>query len=223
MTFVGKILVIIILVFSLFFLALSAVVFTTQANWRTKNEAQAKVISETNKKVADITAKAAAAEKEADDAKREADQAVELLKKRVADLDTANSKVQKEIADNRTLLESAQQNAKVSLDVADARTRETDELKGIVKSTQDQANLFKEQQRELNDRIRILERELKVAVDANKSLRDRTLKLTTLLQRQQHQRRHRRTSRPARTPARRGQGHEDRRPEQAGRDQHRLG
>ena len=34
MTFVGKILVIVIMVFALFFLAVSAVVFTTEKNWK---------------------------------------------------------------------------------------------------------------------------------------------------------------------------------------------
>jgi len=182
MTFVGKILVIIILAFSLFFLALSAVVFTTQANWRAKTEAQAKTITESNRKLNEAQATAATAQKDLEDAKRLMTDKTAQLSKRVDDLTTDNSKIQKEITENRTLLESAQLNASKSLAEADARTRETEELRAIVRSTGDQANAFKEQQRELNTRILILDRELKAAVEANKSLRDRTRKLAGLLQ-----------------------------------------
>ncbi len=181
MTFVGKILVIIILAFSLFFLALSSVVFTTQANWRAKSEAQIKTITDSTRKLNEAQATAVAALKELEEARRLNADKVALLGRRVDDLTTENSKVQKEITENRTLLETAQLTARKSLEEAEARTRETDELRVVVRSTGDQANAFKEQQRELNTRILILDRELKAAVEANKSLRDRTRKLVTII------------------------------------------
>jgi len=50
MTFVGKILVIVIMAFSLIFLGISTVVFTTARNWRTATEEQKKKVSDLTKK-----------------------------------------------------------------------------------------------------------------------------------------------------------------------------
>ena len=53
MTFVGKILVIAIMAFSLLFLGISTVVFTTATNWKGKSDDQAKKIAEIQKKLND--------------------------------------------------------------------------------------------------------------------------------------------------------------------------
>jgi len=182
MTLVGKILVIIILLFSIGFLTLSTVVFSTSTKWKEKNEALTKNISDNNTKLRDVEATRDRTKKEldaavADLAAREKQYAAQINAKQ-KDLDT----IQKEITENRTLLESAQNSMKESLNVAKARTQESDELKGVVASTQKQANEFKEQQRDLKDRIRILEREVAVAKDVNKGLRDRASKLFSVLQ-----------------------------------------
>ena len=181
MTLVGKILVIIILVFSIGFLTLSTVVFTTSTKWKEKNEALAKQVQDNQAKLRDAEASRDRTKKEfdaatADLAARQKQYEAQINAKQ-KDLDT----IQKEITDNRTLLETAQKVAKESLDVAGARTQEADELKTVVASTQKQANEFKEQQRDLKDRIRILEREVAVAKDVNERLRDRTTKYVNLI------------------------------------------
>ena len=51
MTYVGKILVIVIMAFSLIFLGISTVVFTTAKNWRTATEEQKKKVSDLTKKL----------------------------------------------------------------------------------------------------------------------------------------------------------------------------
>ena len=56
MTYVGKILVIVIMAFSLIFLGISTVVFTTSKNWRTATEEQKKKVSELKKKLNDAQA-----------------------------------------------------------------------------------------------------------------------------------------------------------------------
>ncbi len=181
MTFVGKILVIIILVFSLFFLALSAVVSSTAENWDAKVKTAQKSISDLNNKLSEKTAAAEAAAKNMKDATDDLDTAKKnyeaQINARQRDLDS----VRKEITENRTLLETAQNNAQEALNVAKARTEESDQLKAVVTSTQTQANQFKEQQRDLNDRIRILQREVEVAKENNKTLRNRVEKLNSVL------------------------------------------
>ena len=181
MTFVGKILVIIILIFSLFFLALSAVVSSTSENWDAKVKTAQKTISDTTAKLREAEAKADAAVKErqaaADTLAASQKQYEAQINAKQKDLDV----VTKEITENRTLLETAQNNAQESLNVAKARTEEADQLKAVVTSTQTQANQFKEQQRDLNDRIRILQRELEVAKENNKALRETVAQRTALL------------------------------------------
>src|SRR4051812_10427563 len=53
MTFVGKILVIVIMVFALFFLAVSVVTFSTAKNWKDETAKLKKNIGDLQKKVAD--------------------------------------------------------------------------------------------------------------------------------------------------------------------------
>ena len=181
MTLVGKILVIIILLFSIGFLTLSTVVYSTSTNWKDKH----KVLTETmTKKAADLRDVEATRDRTAKELKAAQDELAARAKQYEQSINAKQKdldQIQKEITENRTLLETAQKNAKESLDVASARTHEADELLAVVASTQKQANEFKEQQRDLKDRIRILEREVAVAKDVNKGLRERTMKLASVL------------------------------------------
>ena len=56
MTFVGKILVIVIMAFSLLFLGISTVVFTTSKNWMTATKDEQKKVDELKKKLQDAQA-----------------------------------------------------------------------------------------------------------------------------------------------------------------------
>ena len=69
MTFVGKILVIVIMAFSLIFLGISTVVFTTAKNWRSATEEQKKKVSDLTKKLNDAQASVDASKKDLDAAK----------------------------------------------------------------------------------------------------------------------------------------------------------
>ena len=69
MTFVGKILVIVIMAFSLLFLALSTVVFTTSRNWMVATKKEQEEVDKLKKKIQDAQAVAEAAKKGLEDAK----------------------------------------------------------------------------------------------------------------------------------------------------------
>ena len=69
MTFVGKILVIVIMAFSLLFLALSTVVFTTSKNWMVATKKEQEEVDKLKKKVQDAQAASEAAKKGLEDAK----------------------------------------------------------------------------------------------------------------------------------------------------------
>ncbi len=56
MTFVGRILVILIMIFSLIFLGLSTVAFSTAKNWKTATQDERKKVDELKKKLSDAQA-----------------------------------------------------------------------------------------------------------------------------------------------------------------------
>ena len=71
--------------------------------------------------------------------------------------------------------------AKTALDEAEARRKETMQLRDQKSAVEKQANEFKLRQAELNDKIRELERMLETATKNNADLRERVAKFSTLL------------------------------------------
>jgi predicted nucleic acid-binding Zn-ribbon protein len=182
MTFVGKILVIVIMIFAVLFLGEAVVLFTTATNWREKSAD----LDKANKKLQDeIRAKTQAADdrtKDLADAKAANATQVEQLTTQIQTAEEARKKAEGELTAARTELETRTQTEKAALDEALSLRRETEIARTNQQAAQKQANLFKLQQTELTDRIRVLERELSVAQGNNKSLRDNVNQLSTYLQ-----------------------------------------
>ena len=181
MTHVGKILVFVIMAFALIFLGISTTVFTTSKNWRTATEEQKKKVSELSKKLTDAQAGVADAKKELDAAKANYDALAKQLNDRIKLLEDENGRAQQQITQARTEVGNAQANAKTALEDADARRKETLQLRDQKSAVEKQANEFKLKQAELNDRIRELERILETATKNNSDLRERVAKFSTLL------------------------------------------
>jgi peptidoglycan hydrolase CwlO-like protein len=181
MTYVGKILVVVIMAFSLIFLGISTVVFTTAKNWRTATEEQKKKVSDLTKKLNDAQAGVQAAQKELDAAKGGFNALAQQLNDRIKMLEDENKRAQDQITTARGQVVTAQANAKTALDEADARRKETELLRGQKSAVEKQANEFKLRQAELNDRIRELERVLDTATKNNADLRDRAARFSALL------------------------------------------
>lgn len=182
MTYVGKILVIAIMALSLMFLALSTVVFMTERNWKDKAAQIQDSLNKANAEKTRLTTELQAANnnREAVEKDREA-----KVKQYEADLKLQEDAVkarQAEITAQRTSVETAQETTRSAMLEAEARLKETALLREQIAAVQKQANDFKLQQTELNDKIRLLERELEVARTNNKSLRDRVVTLSNVIQ-----------------------------------------
>lgn len=183
MTFVGKILVIVIMAFSLLFLGISTVVFTTDTNWKDATAKEKAKVADVQKKLTDAKASVDAVSKDLASAKSAHDAAKKLYEEKVASLDSDIKRAQDEITQVRGQLEVSTQSAKTALDEVTARKQETDTLREQKSAVEKQANEFKLRQSELSDQIRILARERDVAKDNNKDLRDRYAKVSELLRR----------------------------------------
>ncbi len=177
MTFVGKILVIVLMVFALFFLALSTVVFTTEVNWKER----VTKLNETKKKLEDDLRRAKA---EVDTQKANLDGAKAAFEKddradkaTIKNLREENNTRQAEITKQRIAIEQAQENVLSSNKEAEARIAESNKLREIVQAVQTQANEYKLQKTDLDQQIVLLKRELEVATANNADLRDRVVRL----------------------------------------------
>jgi hypothetical protein len=172
MTFVGKILVILIMAFSLVFLGVSTVVFTTATNWKDKSTKQAEETKKIQGQLRDAQAKVTAAEGQLKTATDEHKKQIAEKDTRIADLDKQTKDAEGEMTQARSQLETAQQTAKTSLAEATARKGEIDVLNETLAKAQKQANDFSAQNIELTDQIRILQREKATAEQNAKDLRD---------------------------------------------------
>jgi uncharacterized coiled-coil DUF342 family protein len=170
MTFAGKILVIVIMGFALFFLAISAVVFATAPSWKKDTDKQKAIAKPLQDALTAAKADAATLETELANAKNARRTDAGKWESLKANLDAQNKQLQSEITEQRKSLESALQNTKTTVEEADARKKETDGLHEQLAAIQKQAKEYKDRQTELNERIRILQREVDVAKKNNAQL-----------------------------------------------------
>ena len=181
MTFVGKILVIVIMAFSLLFLGISTVVFTTSKNWVVATAAEKKKVEELKKKVQDADAIAEASKRGLDQEKTKYDADVKALNNRLASLEDENKRTVDQLTAARGQLVAAQQTAQSTLQEVEAKREQTNLLRTQLSAVEKQANEFKLRQAELNDRIRELERIQDTATKNNADLRERVARFSTLL------------------------------------------
>src|SRR5215831_3607168 len=98
MTFVGKILVIVIMAFALLFLGISTVVFTTHTNWKEAIDKQWKPkVADLQKKNTEFAAQLDVAKKDLDKAQVEYKSAIDTQEKKIAGLDAEIKQAQGEI------------------------------------------------------------------------------------------------------------------------------
>jgi hypothetical protein len=181
MTFVGKILVIVIMAFALLFLGISTVVYTTSKNWRIATRDEQKKVDDLKKKLSEAQAVSEAAKKGLDDAKSAFDQIAKGLQNRLSSLEDENKRNLDQITAVRGQLVTAQMTAKTTMEEVEAKRQETTLLRGQKSAVEKQANEFKLNQAELIDRIRELERQMETATKNNADLRERVGKFSALL------------------------------------------
>ena len=181
MTFVGKILVIVIMAFSLLFLGISTVVFTTSKNWMTATKDEQKKVDELKKKLQDAQAVSDAAKKGLEDAKAAFAAETKTLTNRLASLDEQNKQNLDALTQARKDVVTFEETAKSTLQEVSAKRDQTNLLRQQLSAVEKQANEFKLRQAELNDKIRELERILESATKNNSDLREKVAKFSTLL------------------------------------------
>jgi predicted nucleic acid-binding Zn-ribbon protein len=173
MTFVGKILVVLVTAFSLFFLAVSTVVFVTEKNWKEDRDKVKTELTKQQTKLADTTAALESATKDLEQAKADHQAQTKAVELRIAELQSRIDAGQKELTETRATAATAQETLKTALSEADARKKETELLRQQLSAVQQQSNEFKLVQTELQDQIRLLERDLESAKKSNADLRER--------------------------------------------------
>ena len=181
MTYVGKILVIVIMAFSLIFLGISTVVFQTSRNWRTATDKQKEKVSQLTAKLADAQAAIEAAQKDLENEKARYEAQAKDLKGQIQRQDAQIASVEQQISQARDEVQKAQMNANTALVEAESRRKETFNLRERKAAVEKQANEFKLKQAELNERIRELERFLETATKNNTDLRERVAKFSAVL------------------------------------------
>ena len=92
MTHVGKILVLVIMAFSLVFLGISTVVFMTSKNWRDETKKKTEEVQKVKKKLDEAQAIVDAAKKELGDAQAAAQQQKQTLDQRLHALEDSNKR-----------------------------------------------------------------------------------------------------------------------------------
>jgi len=183
MTFVGKILVLVITALACVFLGVSTVVFATAENWKAAKDAESKKVQELQTKASELTAQLAKAKDDMLKVQESQKTALKQQEDIVANLEAKIKQATDEITASRGALENAQQSATLALSDSSARKQETDLLRDQKSAVEKQANEFKIRQAELNDEIRELKRMLETATNNANDLRDRVARFSTLLRR----------------------------------------
>jgi len=172
MTFVGRILVILIMLFSVLFLGSSTVVFMTATNWKAKSDDLKTQLQKATTQLNDAKARLTTAEGQLKAAKDEHSKQIAERENRIADLEKQTKDAEAESTQAKSQLETAQQTARVALAEATARKSQIDVLLETQSKAQTQANQFSAQNIELTDQIRVLERQKTTAEQNAKDLRD---------------------------------------------------
>ncbi|WZO97579.1 hypothetical protein EP7_004620 [Isosphaeraceae bacterium EP7] len=181
MTFVGKILVIAIMAFSLLFLAFTTVAFVTGTNWKLETSKVKEVLNKKQSEVSNLTAEVTKQKTEIDAAKKTHETEVKDFDNKIAQLNNDIAQIQQQATEAKGSLEAAQQAAKLALDEANARTKEVDLLRAQNEAVRKQSDEFKLSKTALEDARRELERQLEVAKKLNENLRDRVSTLAAFL------------------------------------------
>jgi len=180
MTQVGKIFVVAIVLLTSIFLALSVVVYGTSNDWKKMADKRSDEITKYRKDAADAKAQADKLAREAGEAENEYKARIDDLNNRIKETETQNQQFQAQVTDLRTKLEKSQTTATNSLVEAGERVKETALLRETLGNLQSLTNRYKEAQLALQDQVVQLERDLTVAKNNNKDLRERAALLSAV-------------------------------------------
>jgi uncharacterized protein YlxW (UPF0749 family) len=172
MTFVGKILVVVLMVFAILFLAMSTVVFTTSTNWKARTVALREEITKKDDALRRLQAELQTQKANLGSAQQAFEKDKSDFTKQIKSLSDENVRRQEEITKQRTAIETALENVQSTSKEAEARIAEATKLRELLTEVQRQANEFKLQKTDLDQQIVLLKRDLEVASANNSNLRN---------------------------------------------------
>jgi chromosome segregation ATPase len=168
MTFVGKILVIVIVAMSLVFLGISTVSLSTARNWTAAIQKDQTTVKELTKKLADAKGQAEAAKKGLDDTKGQFDQEKKTLETKLTAIQEEITRDLNQTKSVREQWAGAHEKAKGAMAEVEAKRTQTNDIRAQRGAAEKQSQQFKNHQVELTDLIRELER-LRETADKNGS------------------------------------------------------
>lgn len=181
MTQLGKLLVVAITILAMVFLGLATVVFMTADNWKDKALAESTKLKTTQgelnkaqEQVAQISTDLQRHEEESKALLAQKDQAIRDTENRMKLLEADLTEVRKELS-------VAQSTATLSSTESGSRVEETVSLRESLRSAQDQANALKLQEKDLNQRIVDLTKDVDTARNINSRLREEVATLSSTL------------------------------------------
>lgn len=181
MTQLGKLLVVAITILAMVFLGLTTVVMITAENWKDKALAETKKFEETKSELGKAQTAVAEIGKEMTLLKQSHEGVVAQKDQFIAELESRFKDKEAEYQRVNTALSVAQENATLSSTESTTRVDETASLRESLKSAQDQANTLKLQEKDLNQQIVALTKQLEAARNTNERLRDEVATLSTTL------------------------------------------
>lgn len=181
MTQLGKLLVVAITILAMVFLGLTTVVMMTAENWKDKALAETKKLGDTRSELTKAENAVAEMNKELTLLKQNHTGEIAQKDQMIADLESRFKDKEAEYQRVNTALSVAQENATLSSTESTTRVDETESLRGSLKSAQDQANALKLAEKDLNQQIVSLTKQLEAARNTNERLRDEVATLSTTL------------------------------------------
>ncbi len=173
MTFVGKILVLVVVALSLVFLGISAVAVSTAKNWKGEITGHQKTITDLTKKLNEAKTQAELAGKVLEDAKVAFEQEKKALDVRNTGIVDEISRDQVQVKSTREQWAAAHEKTKGLMSEVEAKRTQINELRTKIAAIQKQSREFKQHQSELTDLIRETERMLGTAGENNADLKGR--------------------------------------------------
>jgi chromosome segregation ATPase len=173
MTFIGKILVIVIVAVSLIFLGISGVALSTAKGWTALIQKEQTTVRELQKKLTDAKAVAEADRTALADAKAQFEQEKKSLDARLTTLDDEIKRDLTQIKSVRDQLGPAHQKAKDTMAEVEAKRKQINDIRAEVAAVEKQSGEFKQHQIELTDLIREIERVLGTATQNGTDLQGR--------------------------------------------------
>lgn len=170
MNFLGKILVILIMLFSVAFMALASVVFSTSVNYKEQAEKLDASLKKSQGEANAARQDAEAAKLATTEAEKKAGDEQTRLNETIAGLTARLNDVEAEKKDAGTQLAVAQQSFQQAQAEAAARIREADTLRSNLTNVEKENNALKIAQTEKNATIRELEIKLETALGQNRNL-----------------------------------------------------